>query len=596
MSAVVRRLAHAVYAWLLLSPAWTPAVILYSDSNRNGTPAADSIAYPAWQLQGQFLGNLATPIASSYFITAHHIGGKPTNTFTFQATVYSIDPSFATSGKADIPNSDLTLWKINGTFPTYATLYTASDEINQHLVVIGRGTPRGQTVTVNNNVKGWLWGADDYFQSWGENDVANVPDFGPGLGDMLQFDFNSGNNPNEAALSRGDSGGGVFIQESGVWKLAGINYGVDGYYSKDSSGANPFLAAIYDKTGLYQGDPGTPTQPFISAHGAGASFASRISSRTSAIYSLIPGCSVVQQNYTVTGTANMGNVDVANTTTVGTGTAPAVLTAYHLRTTTLNIANAAQVIISPMATSAGTSKVSTLNIAPTGQFDLADNDLIVQADSLTWQNTLRQITTLVVSGRDTGPTPWHGYGIASNAAANNPMTALAVIVNDHGDRTPIFTTFGGLPVDPNSILVKYTWNGDANLDGIVNADDYFLADSGYVTQKGGWNNGDFNYDGIVNADDYFLIDSAFIGQNATLSGGYRAPVATTPEPALGAILVMAAAGLLLRRRSNAGPYAVARQSRPVVRSVALCPLPLLPEHRAASVMTWPRSSRNTGMT
>jgi hypothetical protein len=566
MPAVVRRLGgHAVSAWLLLTPAWAPAVILYSDPNRNGTPAADSIAYPAWQLEGQFLGNLATPIASSYFITAHHLGGKPTNTFTFQGTVYSIDASFATSGKADIANSDLTIWKINGTFPAYATLYTGSDEIDQHLVVIGRGTPRGQPVTVNNKVKGWLWGGDDYFQSWGENDVTDVPDFGSGLGDMLQFDFNSGNKPNEASLSRGDSGGGVFIQESGVWKLAGINYGADGFYSKDSSGANPFWAAIYDKNGLYQGDPGTPTQPFDSAHGAGASFASRISSRTSAIFSLIPGCSIVQQNYTVTGAANMGNVDVAETTTVGTGAAPAVLTAYHLRTTTLNIANAAQVIISPIATSASTSKVSTLNIAATGQFDLSDNDLIVQADSLTWQNTLQRITALVVSGRDTGPTPWHGYGIASSAAANNPMTSLAVIVNDRGDRTPIFTTFGGLPVDANSILVKYTWNGDANLDGIVNADDYFLADSGYVTQKGGWLNGDFNYDGIVNADDYFLIDSAFIGQNGTLSGGYRVPVATTPEPEFVAILVMAAAGLLLRRRSNHGEHSVARQSRPVVR-------------------------------
>ena len=74
-------------------------------------------------------------------------------------------------------------------------------------------------------------------------------------------------------------------------------------------------------------------------------------------------------------------------------------------------------------------------------------------------------------------------------------------------------------------LVKYTWNGDANLDGVINADDYFLADSGFITQKGGWYNGDFSYDGVVNADDYFLIDEAFIGQGAPLVAGGPAPAA-----------------------------------------------------------------------
>jgi hypothetical protein len=72
-------------------------------------------------------------------------------------------------------------------------------------------------------------------------------------------------------------------------------------------------------------------------------------------------------------------------------------------------------------------------------------------------------------------------------------------------------------VATNDILVKFTWNGDANIDGVVNADDYFQIDSGFISQKGGWYNGDFNYDGVVNADDYFQIDSAFIGQSGPLS-------------------------------------------------------------------------------
>lgn len=98
---------------------------------------------------------------------------------------------------------------------------------------------------------------------------------------------------------------------------------------------------------------------------------------------------------------------------------------------------------------------------------------------------------------------------------------MAAILNDRGDEdhTPIKITFGGQSVVATDVLAKYTWNGDANIDGIVNADDYFLIDSGYITQKGGYYNGDLNLDGVVNADDYFMIDSAFIGQTGPLASG-----------------------------------------------------------------------------
>jgi hypothetical protein len=55
-----------------------------------------------------------------------------------------------------------------------------------------------------------------------------------------------------------------------------------------------------------------------------------------------------------------------------------------------------------------------------------------------------------------------------------------------------------------------------NLDGIVDAADYFLVDSGFLTQQGGYRNGDLNYDGTIDAADYFLIDSAFLAQSGTL--------------------------------------------------------------------------------
>jgi len=108
------------------------------------------------------------------------------------------------------------------------------------------------------------------------------------------------------------------------------------------------------------------------------------------------------------------------------------------------------------------------------------------------------------------------------AHSTKPYVHFAAMLNDDGAGNAPRSDFAGYHVDLNSILLKCTWDGDADLDGVVNADDYFQIDSGFITQKPGWYNGDFNYDGLVNADDYFLIDSAFLGQTG--------PLATKPRP------------------------------------------------------------------
>ena len=42
----------------------------------------------------------------------------------------------------------------------------------------------------------------------------------------------------------------VFVQQDGVWRLAGINYGVDGPFNTGPTGAG-FPAALFDVGGLY---------------------------------------------------------------------------------------------------------------------------------------------------------------------------------------------------------------------------------------------------------------------------------------------------------------------------------------------------------
>jgi hypothetical protein len=106
------------------------------------------------------------------------------------------------------------------------------------------------------------------------------------------------------------------------------------------------------------------------------------------------------------------------------------------------------------------------------------------------------------------------------------------------------TSFGGQAVTPNTVLVKYTYGGDANLDGVVDGDDYsywlngFLGTTDPAVQ--GWLRGDFNYDGVVDGDDYTQWLNAFLSAGPPLAGG-ASPV---PEPAALVLLGAAVIGLV----------------------------------------------------
>jgi hypothetical protein len=91
-------------------------------------------------------------------------------------------------------------------------------------------------------------------------------------------------------------------------------------------------------------------------------------------------------------------------------------------------------------------------------------------------------------------TPTATTGVITSAAAQvNAKHNTAIGYADSADGTGINTT-------ANTIELKYTLTGDANLDGQVNSADLqrLLA---FFNNGGGWDQGDFNYDGQVNSAD-----------------------------------------------------------------------------------------------
>lgn len=225
-----------------------------------------------------------------------------------------------------------------------------------------------------------------------------------------------------------------------------------------------------------------------------------------------------------------------------------MLQAHYIRQQTLAVGNGTLVEFIPNGIN-HTSRLESLNLSIGSRVDLQDNDLIVQATPATREAKLAQVEADIARARGIAPDLWLEFGLTSSFAAMNPLTTLAAVLNDDGQGQAMYPGYDGIALDTSSILVKYTWNGDANADGRIDIDDYFRIDVGYALRAGLteplFAQGDFDYDGDIDADDYFLIDAAFLGQAGPMSAAPAAPV-SVPEP--GAMAVAALAGMLLKRR------------------------------------------------
>ena len=197
-------------------------------------------------------------------------------------------------------------------------------------------------------------------------------------------------------------------------------------------------------------------------------------------------------------------------------------TALHVdRLLSLTVPAAGTVLLDAAATSASRTALVVGSLSVAGTVDLSDNDLVVH------NGDLAAVTALAARGFAGGT--WAGGGLTSSAAAAdaNHLTALGVVPNQTAAGGTLYASFDGQPVAATDVLVRYTYYGDADLSGTVNAADYARVDDGFVNHLSGWANGDFNYDGVVDGSDYALADNAFNQQ----AGGVAAPAALVATPA-----------------------------------------------------------------
>jgi hypothetical protein len=326
------RLLDLGFPWIVVGAllVWVPsagAVLFHAtdDPDHNTEPPGGSLAGSGWDLQGFWGAYLGTPVAAGFFLTAQHVGGVVGDPFVWNGVSYN------TVAFHDHAGSDLRLVRICGEFSQHAPLHDNRNEIGKEIVVFGRGTRRGAQVVsdgpIGTRIHGWRWGASDGRLRWGRNVVESVVPgeelFSGRVGDLLRMTFDPDGGPDECHLSVGDSGGAVFLEENGVWQLAGLNYAVDGPYRLDAEGP-AFNAAILDEGGLEKQRQGLwLSVPPLPIPQPGGFCATRISSHIHWIQSVLdqpwePGATLVlESGPDVSGPymdESAANIDLSNQT------------------------------------------------------------------------------------------------------------------------------------------------------------------------------------------------------------------------------------------------------------------------------------------
>ncbi len=261
-------------------------------------------------------------------------------------------------------------------------------------------------------------------------------------------------------------------------------------------------------------------------------------------------------NSTASNAHNIAAITGTGKVTVGAGAA-LVSDAVVAKALTINgrhtlrpgLADASLVQAITLATATDNSFTATLN--------LNDNKFILQSDpTLAGDKSTKSsfLQSALLSGFDGGD--WMGKGITSATVAADQAEGgshlLTLALFDNVDLK--LDSFGGQAVDGNSLLIATAYIGDANLNTVVDGDDFVI----WYDHKGQYwpaqSEGDFNHDGAVDGRDFVLWYGAAgaagpqVLSDRGLDAGALAAV-EVPEPGT-ALVVLGLVPVVLKRRKR----------------------------------------------
>ena len=216
-----------------------------------------------------------------------------------------------------------------------------------------------------------------------------------------------------------------------------------------------------------------------------------------------------------------------------------VLSGQHVRGAGLSVSGGTMKITAKGTANdaSGTSKLTALTVASGAALDLTNNGLIV--DYTTVGTLLDDTRLMLQSGKLTSSSAGGKLGYADNAILH-------------------LTSFAGQTVDDGNLLVKFTYGGDANLDGQVDISDLGALATAWQTSAP-WTGGDFDYSGFVDISDLGLLATNWqLGVGSPLGPSFDEALASVglegvsvPEPTMLGLALLGAWSLKRPRHSIA---------------------------------------------
>jgi hypothetical protein len=170
--------------------------------------------------------------------------------------------------------------------------------------------------------------------------------------------------------------------------------------------------------------------------------------------------------------------------------------------------------------SSSTARVLAIHIldmgtpsSPDGVLDLTDNVMVVDYSSGSSQ--YGDIKSLLISGYS-GHT-WTGNGVNSSKAAASLLNSDPDTSVGYAEATSLFAsfpaTYADREVDNTTVLVKYTYEGDANIDGMVDITDLGIVATNWQTSDKGWHDGNFDYNYPSSGPNVDITDLGLLATN-----------------------------------------------------------------------------------
>ncbi len=215
------------------------------------------------------------------------------------------------------------------------------------------------------------------------------------------------------------------------------------------------------------------------------------------------------------------------------------LSVKHVRGAGLSVSGGAMKVTAKGTANdpSGTSVVTGLSVGSGASLDLTNNSMIVDYTTV---GTLVDDTRLMLqSGKLTTSSSGGKIGYGDNAVLAKG-------------------SFAGQTPDSTSLLIKFTYGGDANLDGQVDISDLGALATAWQTSAP-WTGGDFDYSGFVDISDLGILATNWqLGVGSPLGPSFDEALASVglagvsvPEPTVLGLALLGAFSLNRSRRSIA---------------------------------------------